>query len=64
MGVFENPVLAGGTIALAKAVSESKALSVVGGGDSVAAIKQSGVAQECSIFSNSFLLANLPRTCT
>lgn len=46
MGVFENPVLADGTLAIAKAVAGSNALSVVGGGDSVAAITQAGVAQQ------------------
>ncbi len=46
MGVFENPVLADGTLAIAKAVAGSNARSVVGGGDSVAAITQAGVAQQ------------------
>ncbi len=48
MGVFENPVLAQGTLAVAKAVAESRAVSVVGGGDSVAAINQAGVSDKIS----------------
>lgn len=44
MGVFEMKPFASGTFALAKAVAESKALSIVGGGDSVAALQQSGLA--------------------
>jgi phosphoglycerate kinase len=43
MGVFENPRFAQGTFAIAKAVAEAKAFSIVGGGDSVAAVAQSGV---------------------
>ncbi|MBU1238494.1 phosphoglycerate kinase [Myxococcota bacterium] len=48
MGVFENPALAEGTLSVARAVAESKALSVVGGGDSVAAIGVAGVADKIS----------------
>lgn len=44
MGVFEQDAFAVGTNALAKAVAESDAYSVVGGGDSVAAVKKSGMA--------------------
>jgi phosphoglycerate kinase len=44
MGVFEFPRFAEGTYGVAKAVAASKAVSVVGGGDSVAAIQQSGLA--------------------
>jgi phosphoglycerate kinase len=43
MGVFENPKFAQGTFAIAKAVAESKAFSIVGGGDSAAAVAQSGM---------------------
>ena len=43
MGVFENPKFAQGTFAVARAVAESKAFSIVGGGDSAAAVAQSGV---------------------
>ena len=44
MGVFENPTLAKGTIAVAKALAESDAVSIVGGGDSAAACEQLGFA--------------------
>ena len=43
MGVFENPKFAAGTFAIAKAVAESNAFSIVGGGDSAAAVAQSGM---------------------
>lgn len=43
MGVFENPKFAQGTFAIARAVAESNAFSIVGGGDSAAAVAQSGV---------------------
>ena len=46
MGVFEQDVFAVGTNALAKAVAESEAYSFVGGGDSVAAVKKSGMADK------------------
>jgi phosphoglycerate kinase len=46
MGVFENPVLAGGTVSLANVLAESRALSVVGGGDSVAAVNQAEVTDK------------------
>ena len=46
MGVFEQDVFAVVTNALAKAVAESDAYSVVGGGDSVAAVKKSGMADK------------------
>jgi phosphoglycerate kinase len=44
MGVFEFPRFAEGTIGVAKAVASSKAVSIIGGGDSVAAINQAGLA--------------------
>jgi phosphoglycerate kinase len=44
MGVFEFPKFAKGTFDLAKAVADSEALSIIGGGDSVSAVKQSGLA--------------------
>ncbi len=47
-GVFEKPPFATGTVALAKAVAASGALSVVGGGDSEKAIKAAGVADKIS----------------
>jgi len=43
MGVFENPKFARGTFAIARAITETKAFSIVGGGDSAAAIAQSGL---------------------
>lgn len=48
MGVFERPPFAEGTLAVARAVAESDGFSVVGGGDSVAAIEQAGVADRIS----------------
>ena len=42
MGVFENPVLAKGTIEVAKALAETDATSIIGGGDSAAAVNQLG----------------------
>ncbi|HIQ08547.1 MAG TPA: phosphoglycerate kinase, partial [Anaerolineaceae bacterium] len=44
MGVFEMAPFAQGTFGIARAVAESDAVSIVGGGDSVAAVKQSGLA--------------------
>ena len=46
MGVFEMPEFAKGTFAVAKAVADSDAISIIGGGDSVAAIQQSGLADK------------------
>ena len=46
MGVFEFPHFAEGTFKLAKAVAESNAKSIIGGGDSAAAVKQSGLAEK------------------
>jgi phosphoglycerate kinase len=43
MGVFENPKFAQGTFGVAKAVADSKAFSIIGGGDSAAAVSQSGM---------------------
>jgi phosphoglycerate kinase len=48
MGVFETPPFDGGTVALARAVAASGAVSVVGGGDSEKAIKSAGVADKIS----------------
>ena len=42
MGVFENPTLAKGTIAVAKALAETEATTIIGGGDSAAAVNQLG----------------------
>ena len=46
MGVFENPTLAKGTIAVAEALAESEATTIVGGGDSAAACEQLGFADK------------------
>ncbi len=46
MGVFENPVLAKGTVALAQAMADSDCVSIVGGGDSAAACEQFGFADK------------------
>lgn len=48
MGVFEFPNFAKGTFAVAKAVADSGAVSIIGGGDSVAAVNQSGLADKIS----------------
>ena len=46
MGVFENPTLAKGTIAVAQALADSAAVTIVGGGDSAAACEQLGFADK------------------
>ena len=46
MGVFENPTLAKGTIAVAQALADSQAVTIVGGGDSAAACEQLGFASQ------------------
>jgi len=46
MGVFENPTLAKGTIAMAQALADSSATTIVGGGDSAAACEQLGFADK------------------
>jgi phosphoglycerate kinase len=48
MGVFEMPKFAAGTNAVAQAVAAADAISVIGGGDSVAAIEQAGLADQVS----------------
>jgi phosphoglycerate kinase len=48
MGVFEMEPFSQGTFAIARAVSESSAFSIVGGGDSVAAVNQAGVGEKIS----------------
>ena len=48
MGVFENPTLAKGTIAVAKALAETDATTIIGGGDSAAAVNQLGFADKMS----------------
>lgn len=48
MGVFENPILAKGTIAVAKSLAETDATTIIGGGDSAAACNQLGFADKMS----------------
>ncbi len=48
MGVFENPIFAKGTIAVAKALAETEATTIIGGGDSAAAVTQLGYADKMS----------------
>ena len=48
MGVFENPVLAAGTKAVAKALADTDATTIIGGGDSAAAVNQLGFADKMS----------------
>ena len=48
MGVFENPTLATGTIAVAKALAEADATTIIGGGDSAAAVVQLGFSDKMS----------------
>jgi phosphoglycerate kinase len=48
MGVFERPAFASGTLAVARAVADADAYSVIGGGDSVSAVEQSGLAGKIS----------------
>jgi len=45
MGVFEFPAFARGTFGVAEALAASSALSIIGGGDSVAAVNQSGLQE-------------------
>ena len=48
MGVFENPILAAGTIAVAKALAETDATTIIGGGDSAAAVNTLGFGDKMS----------------
>ncbi len=48
MGVFENPVLAEGTKAVAQAMADAEAVTIIGGGDSAAAVNQMGFADKMS----------------
>ena len=48
MGVFENPTLAAGTIAVARALAETDATTIIGGGDSAAAVNQLGFGDKMS----------------
>ena len=51
MGVFEKPAFATGTVAVGRAVAASGAFSVIGGGDTVAAVNQAGVADRIGYIS-------------
>ncbi len=46
MGVFENPTLAAGTLAVAQALADTDATTIIGGGDSAAAVNQMGFASQ------------------
>ena len=48
MGVFENPVLSKGTVAVAQALADTDATTIIGGGDSAAAVMQLGFADKMS----------------
>ena len=48
MGVFENPTRAAGTIAVAKSLAETDATTIIGGGDSAAAVNQLGFGDKMS----------------
>ena len=48
MGVFENPILAAGTKAVAAALAETDATTIIGGGDSAAAVNQLGYGDKMS----------------
>jgi phosphoglycerate kinase len=51
LGVFEIPEFAGATFAIAEAVAESDATTIIGGGDSVTAVKQAGLADKMTFIS-------------
>ncbi len=51
MGVFEKPPFAGGTVAVARAVAAAPAFSVIGGGDTIAAVAQAGVTDRIGYIS-------------
>ena len=48
MGVFENPILAKGTLLVAEALADSDATTIIGGGDSAAAVNQMGLGDKMS----------------
>ena len=48
MGVFENPILAEGTLAIAKAMAETEGTTIIGGGDSAAAVNSMGFGDKMS----------------
>jgi phosphoglycerate kinase len=51
MGVFEKEAFAAGTLGVARAVSECGGFSVIGGGDTIAAVKQAGVTSRIGYIS-------------
>ncbi|HSP45204.1 MAG TPA: phosphoglycerate kinase, partial [Chthoniobacterales bacterium] len=51
VGVFEIPAFASGTIAIADALARSRATTIIGGGDSVTAVKQAGLADKMTFIS-------------
>lgn len=51
VGVFEIPAFANGTVAIAKALARSNATTIIGGGDSVTAVKQAGLAEKMTFIS-------------
>ena len=51
LGIFEIPDFAQGTIAIAEALARSKAMTIIGGGDSVTAVKQAGLADKMTFIS-------------
>ena len=51
LGVFEIPDFAKGTFAIARALAQSNATTIIGGGDSVTAVKQAGVADKMTFIS-------------
>lgn len=51
LGIFEIPAFALGTIAIAEALARSKATTIIGGGDSVTAVKQAGLAEKMTFIS-------------
>ena len=60
MGVFENPTLAAGTLAVAKAMAESDATTVIGGGDSAAAVQQMGISLTYKAMKSPKVIPRLP----
>ena len=48
MGVFEDPRFATGTLAVAQSLADSSGTTIVGGGDSIAAVKKAGIADRIS----------------